>query len=169
MSCHAIEQLLPAYLENDLSAEDNARVRLHVDECADCGEALAAFRALEQSLSFRRQEVPDLRPIARAVFNELGLNPWHRVLRAALSLPALCSSAALMAALFFFMRKDSVVRTFSGDYGLAERISLLGEKVSQFLVTQTGGDVLILSGMYAAVTLMILLSTSMVVARFLRS
>ena len=169
MHCREIENFLPAFLEDDLSEEDSANVRSHVDGCVHCQESLVAYQALEEQLVLRKQEVPNVRAISHAVFRQLGISPWHRALRVALSLPVLSSAALFFAAIFFFTRRESVVRTFSGDYGLGERLSLYGQKLSESIVVLAGGDMQVLIGAYVTVALLILLSTSLVVNRFVRS
>ncbi|MCK4774751.1 MAG: zf-HC2 domain-containing protein, partial [Candidatus Krumholzibacteria bacterium] len=51
MSCKHVEELLPAYAEGDLAAEERSRVDTHLRECDSCRESLAFFVQLEADLA----------------------------------------------------------------------------------------------------------------------
>jgi anti-sigma factor RsiW len=46
MNCHEAQALLSAYYDHELSVQQAAAVRSHIEQCDDCARELAAFRAL---------------------------------------------------------------------------------------------------------------------------
>lgn len=54
MKCEIIRDLFPSYLDGLTSEESNAEIRLHLEDCAPCGEILAQMR---QDMEEKPQEI----------------------------------------------------------------------------------------------------------------
>src|SRR5262245_51763282 len=91
MDCERIEEMLPAFVEYELTPKDASLVRAHVESCPRCSEALQAFTVMERSLITRRKEVP---PFEAFLPPALAPSRWHpnfflRSLRALTSVPGM--------------------------------------------------------------------------------
>ena len=71
--CERIEDLLPLYIDGDISTENAAEVTTHLAECADCAHSLETYRSLESSLSAMPLILPDPRTVASKVTGSLGI------------------------------------------------------------------------------------------------
>lgn len=56
MKCEIIRDLFPSYLDGLTSEESNAEIRLHLEECAPCGEILAQMQQETQAESGEKRE-----------------------------------------------------------------------------------------------------------------
>ena len=61
--CERFEELLPLYIDGELSAEDAAGLTVHLAGCEECMQSLETYRALESSLD----AMPGILPNSRAV------------------------------------------------------------------------------------------------------
>lgn len=60
MICSQIEELLPSYLDNELSPEEAQSVSSHLDICRECSALLASLRETDQSLTDFPEVTPSL-------------------------------------------------------------------------------------------------------------
>ena len=51
MKCEKIEELLSPYLENDLSSEEQAAVKNHLQTCSNCSSLLSQLEEIHESLT----------------------------------------------------------------------------------------------------------------------
>jgi predicted anti-sigma-YlaC factor YlaD len=51
MKCEKIEELLSPYLENDLSSEEKAAVKNHLQTCSSCSSLLSRLEEIHESLT----------------------------------------------------------------------------------------------------------------------
>lgn len=51
MKCEKIEELLSLYLENDLSSEEKAAVKNHLQTCSSCSSLLSSLEEIHESLT----------------------------------------------------------------------------------------------------------------------
>lgn len=79
MECERIEDLLPLYIDGDLSAEEAAGVTAHLAVCESCEQSLETYRALESSLSTIPGFIPDPRTVASEVADRLGLEKKNSI------------------------------------------------------------------------------------------
>ena len=105
MTCKQIDQLLSAFVDQELSGQQMLAVRDHVSRCPECAAELESFRSLRSALSAMHPAEP--RPgledkLREAVFSRHQPGPWVRRLRpahgwAAFSLGLLATVWALTA------------------------------------------------------------------------
>lgn len=85
MNCEHYQNLLPAFLDGELSSGDDAALNAHLAGCESCREALAGYRALEDALVARRDEVPAADGFIRGVFTAPAADADAPAVRAAVS------------------------------------------------------------------------------------
>jgi anti-sigma factor RsiW len=85
MNCEHCQNLLPAFLDGELSSGDDAALNAHLAGCESCREALAGYRALEDVLVARRDEVPAADGFIRGVFTAPAADADAPAVRAAVS------------------------------------------------------------------------------------
>lgn len=168
MKCETCEKNLPAYASGELDPTQAEELRGHLAGCAACREALAFFEKLEESLTMRRLEVPSARRFVRAVWREVGYSRARVVMDVVASLPFLSSFALIASGILFFLQRQRFVQMFEGDYGFSTWIASIAETFNSLVVDFAGGDTLMLSGIYAGATVIVLLTTTLVTLRFIR-
>jgi anti-sigma factor RsiW len=186
-NCERIEALLPAFVEGGLAADDAAVVRAHVGSCAACGEALAAFTALEATLVSRRDEVPpaasfipDLSalraPGAAASRGRVDAVSGPRrayahprlvwALRGMVSVPGVAIILVIWSTLLLYHFRDAVGEALA--FSSLERLQVLTARISATLLAVSGGDAWTLSAIYGAIALFVLGSTGIITLRYVR-
>ena len=102
MECGQVQELLSAFLDGELSAEEASRLEAHVDQCAACQQFRDALRTQNEGL---RRLFIDRRRVAGALAEEVNLQIRQHPTRGFVRrwLPLLLSAAAgfLVAALVF--------------------------------------------------------------------
>lgn len=171
MNCEHVEELLGPLAGGELDAATEADVRAHVASCARCRESLAAYEAVESALVLRRGEVPAPGRILDAALR--AVRP-HRSSRARTVMDAVFSPASLAAFAFAFaglasfVYRGALVRFLSG-FSTPSEWAFAGDHITRALLVFTGGDVWMLTAVYAGLTAIVLLGTGLVGLRFLRS
>jgi anti-sigma factor RsiW len=64
MECERIEEILPLYIDGDLTADEAAGVSAHVARCELCAKSLETYMELENSLLALPETLPDPRKVA---------------------------------------------------------------------------------------------------------
>ena len=162
------EELLPAYLEGALNAEQTDRVEAWLKGSADARRALEEFRELDILLESRREQVPDAAPFARAALTPTMQTRLRRVMDTVFSLPGISGMLVILVGIALFIYRQPITNLFnrtpelpgSSSYGL----EWLQTVVQQF----SGADIWTMTAIYAGVTLLILGSSGAMLMRFLR-
>ena len=156
-----IEELLPRYIEGDLTAEQKRAVDEHLSSCDDCRDALGLYTSLEKRPSSKR--------IYAGIERRLPLDPVFSPL-SLLRNPTILGSAAvsLIAILTILFREQlSLALTRFGGFSFD---SLTGsfEVIPEWIVRSTGGDAWMLVLIIAVETLLFSLATGFTVLRMIR-
>ena len=168
MNREELEKLLPAYAAGELSPEEAAAVEASLEEFPEARESLEEFRALESILLKRRELVPAPDRYVKAVFAGSRVDKVRRAMDTLFSFPGLTSAALVLFGIVLFVYRKPITAWFNQKANLPDAESLGLDWVGAAIVQFTGGDVMMLTAMYVAVTLLILLSTSLMLVRFLR-
>lgn len=168
MRFQEFEELLPAYLEGDLSVAEAARVDAFVASSPDARETLEAFRALESALRKRREQIPPVDKFVKTMFVSSRLHKARVFMDAVFSFPALTSAVLTLIGIVLFIYRAPITEWITQKASLPDSKSLGLDWVGNAIVQFTGGDIWMLSALYGAVTVLILLSTSLMLMRFLR-
>ena len=136
-----IEELLPRYIEGDLTAEQKRAVDEHLSSCDDCRDALGLYTSLEKTLIALKRERPSSKRIYAGIERRLPLDPVFSPL-SLLRNPTILGSAAvsLIAILTILFREQlSLALTRFGGFSFD---SLTGsfEVIPEWIVRSTGGD-----------------------------
>jgi anti-sigma factor RsiW len=168
MNREELEKLLPAYAAGELSPDESTRVEASLEEFPEARESLEEFRALESVLLTRREQVPAPDQYVRAVFAASRLDKARKVMDTLFSFPALTGAALVLFGVVLFVYRTQITTWFNRKASLPDTESLGLDWVGAAIVQFAGGDVMMLTAIYVAVTLLILLSTSLMLMRFLR-
>lgn len=124
MECEGIEELLPFYIDGDLSPEEAAAVTVHLAGCEGCAKSLEAYQALENSLSAMPAVLPDPRAVAFRVTGSLGFED-RRSLAAVFSRMSLVWAIAVATAAIILLvsRFDYVSALMSGQKSILDSAS----------------------------------------------
>ncbi len=183
MNCERFEELLPAYLDGELSAGEHSEMEALLADSTELRESLALSRALEETLVMRREEVPPVDRFVTAIPHsdpapEFSVSRAQRWLDAIVSVPALATIGCVVLGMWTFWHQDTIAALLGRPIGeitldqrLGELLSLdgLGRSIRVVTDTMAGGDVLVLTGVYVAVTIAILGLTGFMTMRFVRN
>jgi len=168
MNREELEKLLPAYAAGDLSPQEAAAVEASLEEFPEARQSLEEFRALESVLLARRELVPAPDQYVRAVFAASRLDKARKAMDTLFSFPALTGAALVLFGVILLVYRKPITAWFNQKASLPDTESLGLDWVGAAIVQVAGGDVMMLTAIYVAVTLLILLSTSLMLMRFLR-
>ena len=119
--CDNIEELLPFYIEGDLSADDAAAVTAHLAGCEMCEQSLETYRELESSLQGMPAILPDPRLVSSKVTGSLGLEKRNSIAGIFRRMSFVWTvSVATAAILLLVSRFDYVSALMSGQESLVE-------------------------------------------------
>jgi len=185
MNHDRFEELLPAYLDGDLSAADRAELESALEASAELRDALEQYRTLEQTLVMRRDEVPaadgflgwmESAPAESAPADSTlaGSAParadrLRRWMDAILSVPSLAVMACIALATWTYWHVDAIAAFFTRAGQTTSGLDALGRSLNTVMMQYTGGDMTTLIAAYVAVTLLIVAATGMMTMRFVRS
>jgi anti-sigma factor RsiW len=168
MTRDEFEELLPAYLDGELNAEQTDRVKAWLSSSVEGRQLLESYRQLNTLLESRREQVPPAAPYVRAVFRRPGLSRAREVMNAAFSFPSISGLLLALFGIALFIYRDQITNWFSSKAELPGSGSLGLDWVRHALMLFSGADIWVVTGVYVALTVAILLSTSLMVMRFLR-
>lgn len=168
MSCKRYEELLPALAAGELDARSASDVQGHVDVCDACRESLAIFTRLEQALVMRREVVPPVDRFITLMPTPLVRPSLRRVLNALSSPPALASMGFIWLGALMFTHRDATATFLGKSLALSSVKMSFNDTLGKALATAGGSDMTLMIAAYAIVTLLILVSTGLITARFLR-
>jgi anti-sigma factor RsiW len=160
MTCRTIEELLPAYIENDLPAADRATVDRHLASCDACRRALAEFERLEISLVALGNTLPSWRAAA-ARFDERPRRARGHALARILLAPPAVAGIAMAAAGAALLSRGREITTALEPFGalVASRSSALGAAFARLVGALAGADLVLLSSIYALCALAAMLGS----------
>jgi anti-sigma factor RsiW len=172
-NCEHYEALIAASFDADgLAPNERKELDAHLAACASCRESFELSSRMEAALVSRRDDVPVVDSFLPHFAPATALAPAHahpRLLAAfrALMSPAGISIAltmwAAMLALYF---RNQIAQVFV--WTSSDRFSALGQDVSNLLVNVSRGDTLVLTGIYVAITVIVLGSMGAITLRYVR-
>jgi anti-sigma factor RsiW len=162
------EELLPAYIDGALNAEQTARVEAWLERSDEARESLEAYRRLEGMLEMRRGQVPSPDRFVGAVFARSTLSRARAVMDAAFSFPAITSLLLAMFGVTLFIYRGPITAWFDRAQELPGATSPGLGWIRDVLLQFSGTDIWSLTAVYVGLTLAILLSTGWMLFRFLR-
>lgn len=168
MNCREIEIILPAFLENDCSAEERAIVESHLGDCPACTALAGEFRLLELALAARVDEIPPASPTVDAVMTRIRPRRRRVAIGRYLNVPSLAVLLFFLAAGVLYRFRESCGALLARDTNLGAILTRAAGQMADSLVQVSGGDIWVLCSIYGAVTLLILLAMGLSVQHVLR-
>lgn len=178
-NCERFEAMIVAWFDADeLSSVQRDELSAHIPACASCRESFEVTSRMEAALMARRSDVPAVdsflpalvsapagavRP-AGAVHAHPKLLAAFRTLMSPAGISIMLMSWTAMLALHFRKQIGEVFVWTSSD-----RFSALGNDVANLLVTISRGDTHVLTGIYVAVTVVVLGSMGLITLRYVRN
>jgi anti-sigma factor RsiW len=177
MSCDRFEHMLSAYLEGDLSRDDETAVRAHVESCPSCARVLAEFRALEDTLLARREQVPSPEAFIQGVFTAgrtaepvRAVSPaLHRarlIMDAIFSVPGLAAVFMVAIGVMGFAYRDVVSTWIGRTLSLSSSTGTATSWLERFLSTYAA-DMTMVFIVYGVATALIVASGAWMTLRYL--
>jgi len=168
MTSEEFEELLPAYLDGELNAEQTARVKAWLARSPEARESLELYREINLHLESRHEQVPPAAPYLRAVYHRSLLSRARDVMTAVFSFPGITGLLLGMFGIALFIYREQITKWFTSKAELPGSSSLGLDWVRSALLQFSGADIWVVTGVYAGLTLAIVLSTSLMLMRFLR-
>lgn len=137
MSHARLERQLSAYLDNELTAEDAAPVRAHLETCARCRSELERLRGVKRLLG----AVPERTPPAEV---------WE-TLRKRLDAPAQSPAAALLETVRAAFRRPALAAAAAALVVLLIMVPLVKGRVDRLRAAVIGPDLFVREHALAAV------------------
>lgn len=171
-NCERFEAMIVAWFDTDeLSSAERDEVNAHVAMCTTCRESFEITSRMEAALVSRRNDVPALDSFlpefgsarVRAVHAHPQLLAVFRTLMSPAGISIMLMGWTAMLALHFRKQIGEVFVWTSSD-----RFSALGHDVSNLLISVARGDTHILTGIYVALTIVVLGSMGMITLRYIR-
>ncbi len=177
-NCERFEAMIVAWFDADeLSPAQRGELNAHIPTCASCRESFEMTSRMEAALMARRSDVPAVdsflpafvsapvgavRPVG-AVSHPKLLTAF-RTLMSPAGISIMLMSWTAMLALHFRKQIGEVFVWTSSD-----RFSALGNDVANLLVTLSRGDTHVLTGIYVALTVVVLGSMGLITLRYVRN
>jgi anti-sigma factor RsiW len=150
-----IEEMLPLYIEGELSDDEKRAVDEHLSSCADCREAMDLYTSLEKALVSFKKERPSPRRTFDAISGRLPLEPAFSPLSLIRSPVVLGTAAVTLIAIVTIIFHQQMGSALSGLGGLSfDSIARSFEGIPQWLVEISGGNAWLLVLIVAAETLL---------------
>ncbi len=164
-----IEEMLPRYIEGDLTSEERRIADEHLSSCADCSEALELYTSLEKALiSFKRERPSPGRTYA-AIRHSLSLDPEFSPASLHRSPAVLGTAAVTLIAILTILFREQLGIALTRFSGLSfDSLTSSLEGIPEWIVTITGGNSLILVLIVAAEILLFTFAMGYAALRIIR-
>lgn len=169
MNCNEIEELMPRYMEGDLSEADRCSIESHLASCAGCRESLEIFTALERSLVNLKAAAPAWKMAEARLVREAGLAKRRSIAGFVFTSPVMAGLSFIAIGVAFMLRGNAILSVlqsllarFAFSLGDLEQIG------GRWLAAFAGVDLAMLIGIYGLTLLAILAATRLLVLRFAR-
>jgi hypothetical protein len=168
MDPEQLEELLPAYLDGALNAEQTDRVRTWLEGSAEARRALEEFRQLDILLESRHDLVPPAAPFARAVRTTPLHTRVRRVMDAVFSFQGISALLVVLVGIMLFIYRQPITNWFNRTPDLPGSDGLGLEWLNSVLLQFSGAGIWAMTAVYAGLTLLILGSSGAMLMRYLR-
>lgn len=162
-----IEELIPRYLENDLSDDERSMVAAHLASCAECRSSLETFTALEESLVGLGAAVPSWKTAEARFTRGQGFEKRRPLASVVLNAPVFLGLSFIAFGVVLFLRGRLILLSLQS---LGPRLSapLAGfeEALSRLFAAAAGADVAVLLSIYVLLALAVLYAGNEIVMGF---
>jgi predicted anti-sigma-YlaC factor YlaD len=177
-NCERFEAMISASFDSDApGADEREALSAHMASCPSCRESFELSSRMETMLLSRRDEVPAVDAFlpafvtARApVDSAAAARTTHPKLlaafRAFMSPAGISITLMMWATLLALHFRSQISAVFV--WTSSDRFSALGHDISNFLMGVARGDTLVLTGIYVALTVLVLGSMGLITLRYVR-
>lgn len=162
------EDLLPAYMDGDLTAEQRSRIEAWLDSSEEARRSLDAYRRLDSMLALRCEQVPPPDRMLHAVFRGSLLGRVRVTMDSLFNFPMISSALLILVGIGAYLFRDPITTWFSRTPRVPGADSRQLQWVQTAIQYFTGADVWTLTAIYVGITIAILFSTTLMLMRFLR-
>ncbi len=168
MKCDRIEELLPGYVEGDLSEEDKLLVDRHLAKCALCRESFKVYADLERRLAEIKSEMPLPAAVYSGVAAKLGLRK-RRISPAAIwNVPFVTGLVTAICALILFVYREPLRELYPGVMAAVSKIvSDFSTALPGWIVHIAGGETWVLYCVYMLLVFLTILIGGITLNRFI--
>jgi anti-sigma factor RsiW len=150
-----IEEMLPRYIDGDLTGEEKRVVKEHLSSCADCREAMDLYTSLENALVSFKKERSSPRKTYNAISRRLPLDPAFSPFSFIRSPVVLGTAAVTLIAILTIIFHEQMNSALTGLGGVSfDSIARSFEGIPQWLIDITGGNAWLLVLVITAETLL---------------
>lgn len=169
MKCHEIENLLPRYTEDNLSAEEKLHVSRHLEACAHCRESHAVYAYLEESLEGLKVELPSPEIISRTVMHRVkSRRKQNRFSPASVwNFPVIANFLLIMSGIIIFTYREAISRIAPGiGEGFVGAVEYFAENLPRWIIRAAGGETWVLATVLILCALLMTLTGGLAVIKF---
>jgi len=164
-----IEELLPRYAEEDLTADEKRAVDEHLSSCADCSEALELYTSLEKALISFKRERPSSGKTYAAVSRRLPLDPAFSPVSLLRSPVLLGTAAVTLIAVLTILFHEKMGITLARLGGVPfDSLSSSFQAIPEWIISITGGNLLLLVLIVTVETLLFSFAMGFAALRIIR-
>jgi predicted anti-sigma-YlaC factor YlaD len=164
-----IEEMLPRYVEGDLSSDERRSVEEHLSSCHDCRDALELCASLEEALVSFKMKRPSSKTTYTAIERRLPLDPVFSPLSLLRSPAVLGTAAVTLMAILTILFREQMSIALTRFSGLSfDSFASSFDSIPEWIVTVTGGNAWLLALIVVLETLFFTLATSLTVLRIIR-
>ena len=167
MNDNHIEELIPRYLDNDLSDDERSMVAAHLSSCAECRSSLETFTAIEESLVELGAAVPSWKTAEARFTRSLGFEKRRSLASLVFNAPVFLGLSFIALGIVLFLRGRLILLSL---HSLGPRLSApfagFEDALSRLFAAAAGADVAVLLWIYGLLTLALLYAGREIVVGF---
>ncbi|MGD1048500.1 MAG: zf-HC2 domain-containing protein [Candidatus Krumholzibacteriaceae bacterium] len=167
MNDNHIEELIPRYLDDDLSDDERSMVAEHLASCAECRSSLETFTALEKSLVELGAAVPSWKTAKARFGRRFGFGKRRSLASLVFNVPVLLGLSFVALGVVLFLRGKLILLSL-GSLGPRLSAPLAGFQgvFSRWFAAAAGTDTAVLLWIYGLLTLALLYAGREIVVNF---
>ena len=165
-----IEELLPRYIEGDLTAEEKRIADEHLSSCEECRDVLDLYASLERALVSFKKERPSPKKTYAAISRRLPIDPIFSPLSLLRSPAVLGTAAVTLISILTILLREQLGTALSNFSGLSfESLTSSLEIVPEWIISITGGNAWMLVLIVAIETLLFSFAMGLAALRIVRN
>jgi hypothetical protein len=169
MKCEEIENLLPSFVEGQITKEEKRSIESHLSECAGCRESYKRYIFLEESLSALKETLPSSQAVADSVLKRLNLRKRRFQFARLLNISTVASFFMIVLSLFTFFNHNRIFRfTAFCVENITPLLTSYSENLFAWLTRISAGYFWPAFTIFILLNLLIILSGGMFALRYVR-
>lgn len=167
MNCRDIDELVPRYLDGEVSDEERLALERHVASCAQCAESLEASREIDASLVCLREVIPSWKRAEARFVRATSTGKRRPLLSLIWNAPVVCGLLFVVLGIVLFIRGRPLAYGMEiFDSRLADSLDSLGQSIARLLSGIQSLDLAVLVSLCLILTVIPLVAFGFAVQRF---